>query len=84
MPSVAPIDLTAVSLPEPGPCTLIPTSFIPCSIAFAIASATASVAAKGVDFLEPLNPNAPAELHAITFPSSSVTVITVLLKVAAT
>ena len=34
------------------------------------------------DFLEPLKPRPPAELHAIAFPISSVTVTIVLLKLA--
>jgi len=34
-----------------------------------------------VDFLDPLNPFAPAEDHAITFPLSSAIEIIVLLKV---
>src|SRR5574344_2002519 len=41
-PFIAPTDLTAVSLPDPGPLILIPTFLIPCSIAFAIASSTAA------------------------------------------
>ena len=40
-----------------------------------------TISLKNIDFLEPLNPNAPPLLHAIAFPASSVIVIIVLLKV---
>src|SRR5699024_12403256 len=47
---------------------------------FAAVSA-AICAAKGVDFLEPVNPKGPAELQPITFPLTSSIVIMVLLNV---
>jgi len=42
----------------------------------------ATVAAKGVLFLEPLNPALPAVPHAIVLPRMSVIVMSTLLKVA--
>src|ERR1019366_1652809 len=42
----------------------------------------ATVAAKGVDFFEPLNPAFPAVPHATVLPRRSVIVIRTLLKVA--
>ena len=42
----------------------------------------AVVAAKGVDFLAPLKPDEPVEPQRATWPSGSVTVMMVLLKVA--
>src|SRR5690606_5986325 len=48
---------------------------------FAACSA-ATVAAKGVDFLEPLKPAFPALPHTTAFPAMSVIVMIVLLKVA--
>ncbi len=44
----------------------------------------ATVAAKDVDFFEPLNPDFPAEPQTMAFPWVSVMVISVLLKVAVT
>lgn len=77
------IALMAVSLPLPGPLTYTSTFLIPhASMAlFATASAT-SWAAKGVDFLVPLNPALPALELATTSPFWSVIVTMVLLKVA--
>jgi hypothetical protein len=72
----------ADSLPEPGPLTLISTSRTPLRIAAAAARWAACWAAKGVLFREPLKPAQPVELVHIVSPSSSVTVINVLLKVA--
>ena len=46
------------------------------------AFSAATCAAKGVLFLEPLNPEPPAVAQAIAFPALSVIVIIVLLKVA--
>lgn len=65
----------AVSLPEPGPLILISTCFMPCSIAFLTADVDATCAAKGVPFLDPLNPHPPDEDQEITFPFKSVTEI---------
>ena len=45
------------------------------------AQMAAETAAKGVLFLEPLNPSSPALAHEITLPASSVNVTIVLLKV---
>lgn len=67
----------AVSLPEPGPLTLISTCLIPISIAFFKAVDVAVWAAKGVLFLEPLKPQTPEEDQAITLPLRSVTEIMV-------
>ena len=74
-------DLKAVSLPEPGPFTWTVKVLNPCSKAFAPASSAATWAAYGVDFLEPLNPLAPAEDQETTFPFSSAIEIIVLLNV---
>src|SRR3712207_8538018 len=46
------------------------------------ACSAATVAAKGVDFFEPLNPALPDDPHATVFPRMSVMVIVVLLNVA--
>src|SRR6266508_2365461 len=56
------------------------TSRIPCSIAFLAAASAASPAAYGVLFREPLKPAAPELDHVSTFPSGSVMVTSVLLK----
>src|SRR5581483_373294 len=53
----------------------------PCSIAFFAASSAAWLAAKGVLFRDPLNPTTPELLQESTFPSGSVIVTSVLLKV---
>ena len=76
--------LKADSLPEPGPLTSISRVFTPLSFAFFPAFSAANCAAKGVDFLDPLKPSAPAEDHAIVLPLVSVIVTIVLLKVAFT
>src|SRR3989442_7712383 len=46
------------------------------------ACAAATVAAKGVDFLDPWNPALPEEPQVMAFPCMSVIVMSVLLKVA--
>src|SRR5699024_7454789 len=46
------------------------------------APSAATVAANGVDFLEPLNPALPEDPHATALPCASVIVIVVLLNVA--
>ena len=76
--------LKAVSLPAPGPFNFTTKVFNPCSCALEAAVSAATWAAYGVDFLEPLNPFAPADDQAITFPLSSAIEIIVLLKVAFT
>ena len=72
--------LIADSRPDPGPLTSISKLSIPFSL---ICSATVSAAfwaAKGVLFLDPLNPWPPALDQARVFPCLSVTLIRVLLK----
>src|SRR5699024_4292229 len=71
----------ADSRPGPGPLTVTSTVFKPCSIAVFEAVSEAICAANGVDFFEPLNPNAPAEDHDNALPKSSVIVTIVLLNV---
>lgn len=71
----------AASRPGPGPFTSTSTFTIPLSNAALAAASEAIPAAKGVDFLLPLKPNAPALLQAIVFPAGSVIVTIVLLKV---
>src|SRR5512139_764725 len=58
------------------------TVLTPQSIAFLATSSAATVAANGVLLRDPLNPFAPALAHARVFPSGSVIVMIVLLKVA--
>src|SRR5690349_3015613 len=72
----------ADSRPEPGPCTRTCTRRTPRLIASRAACSAATVAAKGVDFLEPANPALPEEPHVIAFPCRSLIVISVLLNVA--
>ena len=71
----------AVSLPDPGPLTWTVKVLRPNSKALAPAWSAATCAAYGVDFLEPLNPFAPAEDQDTTFPLSSAMDMIVLLKV---
>ena len=78
---VACIDLIEASLPDPGPFILISICFIPFSIATWAACSAAIWAANGVPFLVPLNPEVPPDFQITTFPSASVIVTTVLLKV---
>jgi len=54
----------------------------PMPLAVSMAAVIAWVAAKGVDFLEPLKPTLPVEFQQMVLPDSSVIVIRVLLKVA--
>src|SRR6266704_6303962 len=74
----------ADSRPDPGPCTLTWTRRTPSVTASRPACSPATVAAKGVDFFDPLKPALPAEPQEIVFPLLSVIVIVVLLKVAET
>src|SRR5665213_71012 len=74
----------ADSRPEPGPCTRTFTRRTPAENASRPACSPATVAANGVDFLDPLKPAFPDELHEIVLPRLSVIVIVVLLNVADT
>src|SRR4051794_30679318 len=70
----------AVSRPEPGPFTKTSTFWRPCSMPFRAHASAVTWAANGVDLREPLKPAEPADSHAITFPSRSVSATIVLLK----
>src|SRR5204863_7874003 len=70
----------AVSRPEPGPLTNTSTFCRPCSMPLRAAASAVTCAAKGVDLREPLKPAPPADSHASTFPSRSVSETIVLLK----
>src|SRR2546421_12185541 len=72
----------ADSRPEPGPCTRTWTRFTPRFSASRAACSAATVAANGVDFLEPLKPALPDEPQVIALPCRSVIVMSVLLNVA--
>src|SRR5688572_11939980 len=72
----------ADSRPLPGPCTRTCTRRRPRFMASRPQFSAATVAAKGVDFLEPLNPALPADPHARVLPRMSVMVMRRLLKVA--
>src|SRR3954469_4179163 len=74
----------ADSRPEPGPCTRTWTRRTPSVTASRPACSAATVAANGVDFLEPLKPALPDDPHDTAFPRASVIVIIVLLNVALT
>src|SRR5919206_4576410 len=74
----------ADSRPLPGPCTRTWTRFTPSPSASRAHASAATVAAKGVDFLEPLKPAFPDEAHATALPCMSVIVTVVLLNVAFT
>src|SRR5699024_5028442 len=71
----------AASRPAPGPLTETSKFFMLVSRADFAAVSAAIWAANGVDFRDPLNPSAPAELQPITLPCKSVIVTIVLLKV---
>src|SRR3982751_575626 len=73
----------ADSRPLPGPCTRTCTRRNPRFMASRPQFSAATVAANGVDFLEPLKPAFPAEPQASVLPLRSVMVINRLLKVAA-
>src|SRR5262245_55747853 len=72
----------ADSRPEPEPWTRTCTRRTPSDIASRAACSAATVAANGVDFLDPLKPALPDEPHDTAFPWVSVMVIVVLLNVA--
>src|SRR5258706_10525888 len=72
----------ADSRPLPGPCTRTCSLRTPRFITSRPTFSAATVAAKGVLFLEPLNPALPAVPHAIVLPRMSVMVISTLLNVA--
>src|SRR6185503_930463 len=72
----------ADSRPEPGPCTRTCTRFTPRFTASRAACSAATVAANGVDFLDPLKPALPAEPQVIALPCMSLIVMSVLLSVA--
>src|SRR6266550_805894 len=74
----------ADSRPDPGPCTLTCTRRTPSVTASRPACSPATVAAKGVDFFDPLKPALPDEPQEIVFPLLSVMVMVVLLNVART
>src|SRR3954466_15008414 len=72
----------ADSRPLPGPCTRTCTRRSPRFMASRPQFSAATVAAKGVDFLEPLNPAFPADPQARVLPRMSVMVMSRLLNVA--
>src|SRR5919206_2967237 len=72
----------ADSRPLPGPWTRTCTRRSPRFIASRPQFSAATVAAKGVDFFDPLKPAFPADPHARAFPRMSVIVMSRLLKVA--
>src|SRR5918996_1352317 len=74
----------ALSRPLPGPWTRTCTRRTPSVIASRAACSAATVAANGVDFLEPLKPAFPDDPHVTALPRLSVIVIVVLLNVALT
>src|SRR5918998_3808708 len=72
----------ADSRPLPGPCTRTCTRRRPRFMASRPQFSAATVAANGVDFLEPLKPALPADPHASALPRMSVIVMSRLLNVA--
>lgn len=72
----------AASRPGPGPFTNTSNSRKPRSFAARMTTSAAFLAAKGVLFREPLNPDEPALPQTTTFPCGSEMVTIVLLKVA--
>src|SRR5581483_6574723 len=62
----------AVSRPDPGPFTNTSTFCRPCSMPLRAQASAVTCAANGVDLREPLKPADPADSHAITLPSLSV------------
>src|SRR5262249_14885657 len=74
----------AASRPEPGPFTQTSTRLRPMLMASRAVASAATCAANGVLLREPLKPAFPALAQLITFPSVSVIVMMVLLKLACT
>src|SRR5262245_61132469 len=74
----------AASRPEPGPFTHTSTRLRPMLMASRAVASAATCAANGVLLREPLKPAFPALAQLITFPSVSVIVMMVLLKLACT
>src|SRR5439155_15431683 len=74
----------AASRPEPGSFTQTSTRLSPMLMASRAVASAATCAAKGVLLREPLKPALPALAQLITFPSVSVIVMIVLLKLACT
>src|ERR1041385_458193 len=74
----------AASRPEPGPFTHTSTRLRPMLMASRAVASAATCAANGVLLREPLKPALPALAQLITFPSVSVMVMMVLLKLACT
>src|SRR5918996_1659734 len=74
----------ADSRPLPGPCTRTWTRRRPRFMASRPQFSAATVAANGVDFLEPLKPALPADPQARALPRMSVIVMSRLLNVAET
>src|SRR3954462_6498361 len=72
----------ADSRPLPGPCTLTWTLRSPRFMASRPQFSAATVAAKGVDFFDPLKPALPAVPHVRVLPRMSVIVMSTLLNVA--
>ena len=70
--------LMADSLPEPGPLTCISKLSKPAIFTLSPTASAAFCAAKGVLFLEPLNPCAPELDCAIALPCLSVILMSVL------
>ena len=71
----------AASRPEPTPLMITLMSSSPVFRTFSTTVLETIVAAYGVAFLAPLNPNDPAELHARVFPERSASDTNVLLYV---
>ena len=71
-------------LPVPGPFTKTDTSCIPAMLALCPTSSAALAAAYGVDFRDPLKPEAPELPENKVLPSKSVIVMSVLLNPADT
>src|SRR5262245_38398932 len=74
----------AASRPAPGPLTQTSTRFMPRFNASRALASAATCAANGVLLREPLNPTLPALAQVMTWPSVSVMVTIVLLKLACT
>lgn len=72
----------AASRPDPGPFTYTSTLRRPSPNASFAAASADTCAAKGVFFLDPLNPFLPADDHATVLPYMSVMVTITLLNVA--